>query len=189
MNHSTNALGINRPFSSKLRDYSVLPNRHQSLEYDRNPRWPQFLAGDRFGSFLQLFCRFVENKSDEAGHISLLISDVVSQSHPLLWWYMIEVSNIVVLPSGLLMSLALTFGQEVCWSTGYWTSHFNKNEFTGWSAMGENSPAQKNDMYYVGLKRSILFRGSAGPPWLFYISVYIAYPICSVGKLYWSQIL
>jgi len=59
--------------------------------------------------------------------MSHTIFDMVLQSHPLLWWYMIGVSNIVMLLKRIIdicpcdyHSLALTIGQEVrCCNTTY----------------------------------------------------------------------
>lgn len=52
------------------------------------------MAAPSLDDHFQLFCRFVENKSNDGGHISLSLT-VVSQFYPLLWSYMIGVSKII----------------------------------------------------------------------------------------------
>jgi len=70
--------------------------------------WPELIFYRVFGYFLG---------SWRANRMTLLMSwTVVLQLHPLLWWYTIGVSKVVIVErviDNLWYSPALTFGQEV----------------------------------------------------------------------------
>lgn len=77
-------------------------------------------------------------------------------------------------------SPALTFGQEVCFKLRHhWCRHLTKNVFIAWSDLGEHGPiSEPSQMVQLNRGRDTV---SAGPLWLFCISVYVAYVITQLS--------